>query len=161
MQVFISLAYIPKSKISQSVALCVSLSIVSNSLQLHGLQPIMLLCPWNSPGKNARVDSHSLLQGIFPTQVLNLGLPHCRWILYCLRYLESPKCNSMFNLLRNHPVVFFKSAFIILGPHQQSSSIPFPHPNTHCLSFQLQPSLWNFPGGVESYCALKFHFPGD
>ena len=26
------------------------------------------LCPWNSPGKNSGVGSHSLLQGIFPTQ---------------------------------------------------------------------------------------------
>ena len=34
----------------------------------------MLLCPWDSPGKNPGVDSHSLLQGIFPTQGLNLGL---------------------------------------------------------------------------------------
>ena len=29
------------------------------------------LCPWDSPGKNTRVSSHSLLQGIFPTQGLN------------------------------------------------------------------------------------------
>ena len=27
-----------------------------------------LLCPWDSPGKNSGVGSHSLLQGIFPTQ---------------------------------------------------------------------------------------------
>ena len=27
-----------------------------------------LLCPWNSPGKNTGVGSHSLLQGIFPNQ---------------------------------------------------------------------------------------------
>ena len=27
---------------------------------------------------------YSLLQGIFPTQGLNPGLPHCRQILYCL-----------------------------------------------------------------------------
>ena len=30
----------------------VSCSIVANSLQLHGVWPIRLLCPWNSPGKN-------------------------------------------------------------------------------------------------------------
>ena len=28
--------------------------------------------------------SHSLLQGIFLTQGSNLGLPHCRQVLYCL-----------------------------------------------------------------------------
>ena len=34
--------------------------------------------PWTSPGKKSGVGCHSLLQGIFPTQGLNLGLPHCR-----------------------------------------------------------------------------------
>ena len=37
--------------------------------------------PWNSPGQNTGVGSLSLLQGIFPTQGSNPGLPHCRWIL--------------------------------------------------------------------------------
>ena len=41
-------------------------------------------CPWNSPGQNNGVGSLSLLQGIFPTQELNWGLPHCRQILYQL-----------------------------------------------------------------------------
>ena len=34
--------------------------------QPHGKQPARLLCPWNSPGKNTGVGSHSLLQGMFP-----------------------------------------------------------------------------------------------
>ena len=34
--------------------------------------------------------SHSLLQGIFPTQGLNLGLLYCRQILYQLNHQESP-----------------------------------------------------------------------
>ena len=33
---------------------------------------------------------HSLLQGIFPTQGLNLGLLHCRQILYHLSYQGRP-----------------------------------------------------------------------
>ena len=36
-------------------------------------------------------DSHSLLQGIFPTQGLNPGLPHCRQILYQLSHKGSPR----------------------------------------------------------------------
>ena len=61
----------------------VSHSVMSDSLQPHGLQPTRLLCPWNSPGKNIGVGCHSLLpQGIFPTQGLNPGLLHCRQILY-------------------------------------------------------------------------------
>ena len=65
-------------------------SVVSDSLSSHGLQPTRLLCPWNSPGKNAGVGSHSFLQGIFPTQGWNLGLLHCRHILYRLSHEESP-----------------------------------------------------------------------
>ena len=48
-----------------------------------------LLCPWNSPGKNTGVGSHFLLQGIFPTQGLTLGLPHHRQILYRLSHQGS------------------------------------------------------------------------
>ena len=35
--------------------------------------------------------SLSLLQGIFPTQGLNPGLPRCRWILYQLSHQGSPR----------------------------------------------------------------------
>ena len=42
----------------------------------RGLQPARLLRPWDSPGKNTEVGSHALLQGIFPTQGLNLRLSH-------------------------------------------------------------------------------------
>ena len=45
--------------------------------------------PWNSPGQ--AVGSHSLLQGIFPTQGSNPGLPHCRQILYQLNHQGSPR----------------------------------------------------------------------
>ena len=64
-------------------------SVVSDSLRLHGLWPVQLLCPWNSPGKNIGVDSHSLLQGIFPNQVSNPCLLHYRQLLYCLSHQGS------------------------------------------------------------------------
>ena len=53
--------------------------------------PRRLLCPWNSPGQDTGVGSHSLLQGIFPTQGSNPGLPHCRLILYQLSHKGSPR----------------------------------------------------------------------
>jgi len=53
------------------------------------MEPTRLLCPWDSPGKNTGVGSHSLLQGIFPTQRSNPGLLHCRQILYHLSHQES------------------------------------------------------------------------
>ena len=49
-----------------------------------------LLYPGDSPGKNAGVGCHALLQGIFPAQGLNPGLPHCREILYHLSHPGSP-----------------------------------------------------------------------
>ena len=70
---------------------CVSLSVMPNSLWPHGLEPTCILSPWDSPGRNTGVGYHSLLQGSFPTQGSNPGLPHCRRILYCLRYLGSPR----------------------------------------------------------------------
>ena len=47
------------------------------------------LCPWDFAGKNTGVGSHSLLQGIFLTQGWNVGLLHCRQILYCLSHREA------------------------------------------------------------------------
>ena len=45
----------------------------------------------DSPGKNTRVGCHALLQGIFPTQGSNLGLLHCRHILYSLSHQGNPR----------------------------------------------------------------------
>ena len=78
----------------------VSHSVVSDSLQAHGLQPSRLLCPWNSPGKNTGVGCHSLLQGIFPTQGLISGLLNCRTILYHLSHQGSPEyCFMVYKVL--------------------------------------------------------------
>ena len=51
---------------------------------------LMDCSPWNSPGQNTGVGSHSLLQGIFPTQGLNPGLSHCSQTLYQLNHQGSP-----------------------------------------------------------------------
>ena len=64
--------------------------------------------PWNSPGQNTGVDCHGLLQGIFPTQGLNPGLPHGRQILYQLSYKGSPNLphtigNSRLRISRLQP----------------------------------------------------------
>ena len=53
--------------------------------------PHGLYSPWNSPGQNVGVGSLSLLQGIFPTQGSNSGLPHCGRILYQLSHEENPR----------------------------------------------------------------------
>ena len=60
-------------------------SVVSDSLPPHGLYS-----PWNSLGQYTGVGSLALLQGIFPTQGLNPGVPYCRQILYQLSHKGSP-----------------------------------------------------------------------
>ena len=57
---------------------------------VDSLQPQGLYSPWNFPGQNTGMGSLSLLQGIFPIQGLNPGLPHCKWILYQLSHQGSP-----------------------------------------------------------------------
>ena len=63
-----------------------SCSVVSDSLWAHGLYS-----PWNSLGQNTGVGSLALLEGIFPTQGSNQGLPHCRGILNQLRHKGSQR----------------------------------------------------------------------
>ena len=46
------------------------------------MDPTRLLHPWNFLGKSTGVGCHFLFQVIFPTQESNLGLPHCRQMLY-------------------------------------------------------------------------------
>ena len=65
----------------------VSRSVMYNSLQLHGAHQASMSMGF--PGNNTRVGCHSLIQGIFLTQGSNLGLLHCRQILYCLSYREA------------------------------------------------------------------------
>ena len=55
--------------------MCVSHSVVSDSLPPHGLYPSRLLCPWNSPGNNTGAGFHSLLQRNLPNPGIEPGCP--------------------------------------------------------------------------------------
>ena len=84
-------ANVPSQSVhAKTQVLCAVLghSVVSDALQPHGLQPTRLLCPWG-------VGCHAFPKGIFPTQEMNRGLLHCRWILHQLSYLGSPKCRYL------------------------------------------------------------------
>ena len=59
---------------------CPTLCDVMDCSPLQSLQS-RLFCPWDSPAGR-----HPLLQGIFPTQGLNLVLGIGRQILYCLNH---------------------------------------------------------------------------
>ena len=82
---------------------------MSNSLLLSGLLPARHLCSWNFQGKNTGVGCHFLLQGIFPTQESNRGLPHCRQMLYHLSHQGTIKSKKKICLkISNHQ---FSSGF--------------------------------------------------
>ena len=63
-----------------------SRAVMCDCLWLHGLYR-----QWNPPVQNTGAGSHSLPEGIFPTQGLNPGLPHCRQTLYQLNHKRSPR----------------------------------------------------------------------
>ena len=77
-------------------AVCMlSHSVVSDSLRSHGLSPARALCSWDFPGKSTGVGCHFLLRGTFPTLGLNLGLLHCRQILYHLSHQGRPSTQKL------------------------------------------------------------------
>ena len=91
-----------------------SCSVVSNSLQPHGLYS-----PWNSPVQNTGVGSHSPLEGIFPTQGSNPGFLHCRWILCQL----SHKGSLWTSLSTSHLSLSFLLRYECLFPFQVSERL--------------------------------------
>ena len=69
------------------VCVCVCLLSCVWLFVTHGLSPARLFCPWDSPDKNTGAGCRFLLQGIFPTQRLNLCLLHWQahslWLVQC------------------------------------------------------------------------------
>ena len=116
----------------------------------------MLFYPWDSPGRKTGVGCHSLLQGIFLTQGLNLCLLHCRQILYHLSHQKSPNVDflivSYFKLDLWVNVVKIKMLMAQLCP-------------TLCDTMNLALRLlcpWNSPGkntGVGCHFLLQGIFP--
>ena len=96
----------PRTKVSATNLCSWGLSKFSESLSVmsDSLQPQGLYSPWNSPGQNTGVGSIVLLQGIFPIQGSNPGLPHFRWILYQLSHQGSPHMSitTLKNILYTH-----------------------------------------------------------
>ena len=109
-------------------------SIVSSSLWTHGLYS-----PWNSPGQNTGVDSLSLLQGIFPTQVSHtVGRFFISWAtraksiknhegLPTAFYIKPKFINNIFTFLHNlapHWLFIFSLQNPWLSPHSMLSHAP-------------------------------------
>ena len=64
----------PSKKASKVTQLCPALWVDCSP-------PGSSIRPWDFTGKSTGVGGHFLLQGIFPTQEWNLGLPNCRQLL--------------------------------------------------------------------------------
>ena len=113
---------------------CLVISVVSDSMWPHVLQPVRLLCPWDSLGKSTEVDCHALLQGIFPTQGSNLGLLHCRWILYRWATRKAPRseCNSS-NVKHTNLMSWTSICFLLQNPRPASrKQMPTPPRTLSC-----------------------------
>ena len=68
-------------------------------------------------GRTTGVSCHTLLQEIFPTQGLNLGLPHCRQILYRLGHQGNPtECYTSWLLLCYYIRDHIKDKYFSLMP---------------------------------------------
>ena len=132
-----------------------SRSVVSDSLQPHGLYR-----PWNSPGQNTGVGSLSLIQGIFPTQGLNPGRQHCRWILYQLAEPQEKLKNTGVGSVQFSCSVMSNS----LWPHGlQHARPPCPSPTPRVYSNSGPLSQWCHPtisSSVFSFSCLQ-SFPGS
>ena len=112
-------------------------SVVSNSLWPPGLYS-----PWNSPGQNTGVGSLSLLQGIFPTQGLNPGLPYCGWIFYQLSHKGSPRILEW-----------------VAYPFSRGSSQPRYGGIPLLFTFQKQwLHKWNIKLSLNMWALVKFHY---
>ena len=95
----------------------------------------------HSPGMNTGVGCHPLLRGIFPTQGLNLGLLHCRQILYRLSHQGSPRILQW-----------------VAYPFSRRSSWPRDWAGVFCVAGGFFTSWAN----REALCPTAFcHFPGN
>ena len=82
-----------------NVVLKVCASVIKQEKEIKGMQTgkvsvedsrvRLFVTPSTKQSMKCGVGSLSLLQGIFPTQGLNLGLPHCRQFLYHLSHERS------------------------------------------------------------------------
>ena len=84
--------FLEKNNITISCLLGLSVESVKGLVVRIFVIPWTVSCQtlWNSTDKNTGVGCHDLLQGIFLTHRSNLGLLHCRQILYFLNHQGSP-----------------------------------------------------------------------
>ena len=86
-------------------------SVLSNSLQPHGLLSTRLLSPWDFPSKNTEMGCHFLLQGIFSTQGSNPHLMYWQADSLSLCYLGS----LIFDTVKLKSIICFLFVLVYLS----------------------------------------------
>ena len=152
-----------------------------------GLHTARLLCPWDFPGRNTKVDCHALFQGIFPTQGSKLpllcllhwqadSLPLVLRVCTFKMWIDSDKLFS-----KNSVPVYISTTniwkpFICSYPCQSQELINSKYFSHHlvgeklhfvwsCISWCIcENSIFNFPGYLQStnsrsaiYCLIIDH----
>ena len=101
--------------ILKCVCVCVCSRVCTCVLVAQSCPTLCNPMDYSSPGSSAHgivqvrilgVGCHSLFQGIFPNQGLNLGLLYCRQILYHLKPLGKPILKCTFLYFSNTPHLF-------------------------------------------------------
>ena len=143
---------------------------MSDSSRTHGLQSARLVWLWDFPGKNTGVGCHVLLQGICPTQGLNLhllGLLHWQEDSLPLYHLASPKvptiapkslCGLIVSPLSPHPTTLpIFSLPVTWPPCDPYTHVGTPSLGPMCLFFCLeclpQTSTWLAPSLLLNICS--------
>ena len=75
--------------------------VLCHSISALKFQDVVMVVIFTHFADGDGVGCHTLLQGIFPAQGSNSGLPHCRKILYHLRHQGSPTYNEIVLNLKN------------------------------------------------------------
>ena len=124
--------------------------------QSDSLRPRGLYSSWNSPGQKSGMGSCSLLQGIFPIQGSDPGLPHCMQILYQLSHQGSPFSSIQFS----HSVMSNS-----LRPHElQHARPPCSSPTPVACSNSCPSSQWCHPtisSSVIPFSSCRQSFPAS
>ena len=135
--------WLRKKRVKICVSESESPSVVSSSLQPHGLYS-----PWNSPGQNTGVGNLSLFQGIFSTQGLNPGLPHCRQMLL----ISEPPRSSYFSCNKDEGVEVTKVKIMTimhdLKPAQRHGAIKWTSRFTRWLGYTSNSFSWVGEAGL-------------
>ena len=129
-----------------------------------------ILCPWDFPDKNTGMGCHALLQGIFQTQRLNLGLLHRRQILY-----HCSTCNMVWrcyflpdHIIQNSPpgpqpacpllpsvIIHLQFPLHYTNPQLHAPWRPAPHVVHQC-RWNIQPSPVFIHSSIHSFLGLEY-----